>query len=122
MGATKMLSIQILNQLHIEFNQLNDIDYSGVLIGENTVFKSIKIEEYGDYLKNYILVFNKSCYEIDLWCVDFNRNTFNLTLEYMYNLVDCMDIDHANKKPILDWVYQSLSFDNIIDCVERLIK
>lgn len=117
-----MLSTQVLNQLHNEFNQLNDMDYSGVLIGENTVFKSIKIEEYGDYLKNYILVFNKSCYEIDLWCVDLNRNTFNLTLEYMYNLQGCMGIDYANRKPILDWIYKSLSFDNIIDCVERLIK
>lgn len=117
-----MLSNQILNQLHIEYNQLNDLDYSGVLIGENTVYKSIKIEDNEVYLNNYILVFNKSSYEIDLWCVSLNKNTFESSIDYMYNLVDCMGIDHTNRKPILDWVYQSLTFDNIIDCVNRLMN
>lgn len=117
-----MLSIQILNQLHIEFNQANDLEYSGVLIGENTVYKSIKVEDTGEELNNYILIFNKTSYEIDLWCVSLNKNTFETSIDYMYNLVDCMDIDHANKKPILDWIYQSFTFENIVDFVSRLIK
>lgn len=117
-----MLSNQILNQLHNEFNQANDLEYTGVLIGENTVYKSIKIEDTGSFLNNYILVFNKSSYEIDLWCVSLNKNTFESSIDYMYNLQDCMAIDYANRKPILDWVYQSLTFDNIIDCVNRLMN
>ena len=55
-----MLSNQILNQLHNEYLQLNDLEYNGVLIGENTVFKSIKVEDTGSFLNNYILVFNKT--------------------------------------------------------------
>ena len=117
-----MLSIQILNHLHNEFNLAHDIDYSGVLIGENTVYKSIKIEGTGSFLNNYILVFNKSSYEIDLWCVSLNKNTFESSIDYMYNLQDSMNIDYANRKPILDWIYESLTFDNIIDCVNRLMN
>lgn len=117
-----MLSTQVLNQLHNEFNLAHDIDYSGVLIGENTVYKSIKTEENDKFLNTFILVFNKSSYEIDLWNVNLNKNTFELTLDYMYNLQDAMAIEYANRKPILDWVYESLTFDNIIDCVNRLIK
>ena len=116
-----MLNNQILNQLHIEYNQLNDPDYSGVLIGENTVYKTIKIEEKGDYVKNYILVYDKGIQDINLWCVDLNKNNFNLTLEYMYNLQDGMGIDYHNRLPILDWVYQSLSFENIVDIINRLM-
>ena len=117
-----MLSNQILNQLHIEYNQLNDLDYTGVLIGENTVYKSIKIEDNQIYLNNFILVFNKSSYEIDMWCVSLNKNTFETSIEYMYNLVDGMGIDHANRKPILDWVYQSLTFKQIIDIITNLTE
>lgn len=117
-----MLSNQLLNQLHNEFNEACDLDYSGVLIGENTVFKSIKIEDTESFLNNYILVFNKTSYEIDLWVVSLNKNNFESSLDYMYNLQDCMAIDYANRKPILDWVYQSLTFDNIIDCVNRLMN
>ena len=114
-----MLSNQILNQLHNEFNQLHDLDYSGVLIGENTVYKSIKIEDNGVYLNNYILIFNKDSYDIDLWQVSLNKNTFEMDIDYMYNLVDSMNIDYENRKPILDWIYQSLTFDNIIDSINR---
>ena len=117
-----MLSNQVLNQLHNEFNLDNDLEYTGVLIGEHTVYKSIKVEEYGVYAKTYILVYDKDVSDINLWCINLNKNTFDLTLEYMYNLQDCMGIDYVNRKPILDWVYQSLTFDNIIDCVERLIN
>ena len=117
-----MLSNQVLNQLHNEFNLDHDIDYTGPLIGEHTVYKTIKIEEKGDYVKNYILVYDKGIQDINLWCVDLNKNNFNLTLEYMYNLQDCMGIDYHNRLPILDWVYRSLSFDNIIDCVNRLMN
>lgn len=48
------------------------------------------------------------------------KEDLELSLDYMYNLVDCMDIDYANRKPILEWIYQSLSFDNIKDCIKRL--
>ena len=117
-----MLSNQVLNQLHNEFNLANDIEYSGVLIGENTIYKSINVQDTGAYLNNYILVFNKDSYEIDMWCVSLEKNTFETQIDYMYNLQDCMNIEYANRKPILDWIYESLTYDNIIDCVERLIK
>lgn len=117
-----MLSNQVLNQLHIEFNQANDLEYSGVLIGENTVYKSIKIEDNPEYLNTTILIYNKDNTEIDMWCVSLNKKNLELSLDYMYNLVDCMDIAYANRKPILDWIYQSMSYENIVDCVERLIK
>ena len=114
-----MLSNQILNQLHNEFNQLHNLEYSGVLIGENTVYKSIKIEDNGVYLNNFILIFNKTSYDIDLWCVSLRKNTFEMDIDYMYNLVDRMNIDYNNRKPVLDWIYQSLTFDNIIDTIDR---
>lgn len=117
-----MLSNQVLNQLHNEYLQLNDLEYTGVLIGENTIFKSIKIEDNAVYLNNYIFVFNKTSYELDLWCVSLNKNTFETSIDYMYNLVDCMGIDHANRKPILDWVYESFTFENIVDFVNRLMN
>ena len=117
-----MLSNQILNQLHNEYLQLNDLEYNGVLIGENTVFKSIKVEDTGTFLNNYILIYDKKVPDLNLWCVSLNKTTFESSIDYMYNLPDCMAIVNPNIKPILDWVYQSLTFDNIIDCVNRLMN
>ena len=117
-----MLSNQILNQLHNEFNLTNDLEYYGVLIGENTDFKSIKVEDDGEYVKNYILVYNKKVPDMNLWCVILNKNTFELTLEYMHNLPDCMAIANTDIKPILDWIYHSFTYENIIDFINRLMN
>ena len=33
-----------------------------------------------------------------------------------------MGIDYANRKPILEWIYQSMSYENIVDTIKKLIE
>ena len=117
-----MLSTQVLNQLHIEYNEVNDLQYHGVLIGENTIYKSIKVDDTESFLNNYILIFNKDSYDIDLWCVSLNKSTFESSIDYMYNLQDDMAIEHSNRIPILNWIYNSFTYENIIDFINRLMN
>lgn len=117
-----MLSKDLLNKLHNEFNEINDLEYTGLLMGDNSEFKVIKIEDNPEYLNTTILIYNKDNTEIDMWCVSLNKKNLELSLDYMYNLVDCMDIDYANRKPILEWIYQSMSYENIVDTIKKLIE
>lgn len=117
-----MLSKDLLNKLHDEFNEINDLDYTGVFMGENSEFKVIEIEDNQIYLNSFILIYNKDHYDIDLWRVSLNKKNLELSLDYMYNIQDCMGIDYTNRKPILDWVYQSLTFKQIVDIITNLME